>query len=855
MEDQEFVQEFLIESHENLSRVEKEILALEEHPGDGQILGSIFRSFHTVKGTCGFLGFGKLEMITHQAESLLGELREGRRKVTPAIASLILETLDSVQIELASIESTGNESDIAHTQLLLKLQHALESEEGAAMPVMAPAALPSEPEPEAATDEPASEEKSGDGSGQTAKAGNAIVDQTVRVDTRLVDRLINLVGELVLVRNQVLQNGVGGERNTDKAVIHRLNLITSELQEGVMRSRMQPVGTIWGKLPRLVRDSSAQLKKEIALVMDGANTEMDRTILEAVKDPLTHILRNSCDHGLEPPADRAEAKKRPQGQVSLRAYHEGGQVVMEVEDDGRGIDPAKLRAKSVEKGILTQAAANALSDRDAIQLIFHAGFSTAEKITNISGRGVGMDVVKKNIQSIGGQVEIHSRVGVGTKVKIRIPLTLAIIPGLTVSSSGQTFVVPQTNLVELLRLQGESQSAIETNREGNVLRWRETLIPLVDLNETLSLKQTVDRGDVKNVTILEAEGSIFGLVLDRIHAVREIVVKPLGKQLKRLNWYAGATILGDGSVALILDVAGLARKENVASRTATAAADTKESGGAKTETEQFLLFACGSASRVSIPLGLVDRLEKFSAEVFERTVDGRVVQYRGSLLRVVSLAQVLGTGGEECFEQKHVSVIVVRQNERTIGLAVDRIIDVQNGTIEAPSQTSAMGLLATFVLNGVATELLDLPKVLDAADPVWTQERWIARPAGAPVLLETSSRFLATSLRHYLELGGYPTEISTSPEQTLRRLGSGSIRALLLDWGPETDEATLAAIQAASQNGGFPVVAVCEEPCEGIPPWLTPLHPTHNFAALLRLLQPEEATENGTKKRKKRARR
>jgi two-component system chemotaxis sensor kinase CheA len=409
MEDQEIVQDFLIESSRNLSRVEQEIIALEQSPGDADILGSIFRSFHTVKGTCGFLGFGKLEAITHQAENLLGELRDGKRHFSPPLASLILETLDSVQQELASIEATGSESDVAHTRLILKLRCALANEEQPAEGNAAELAASG------------AEEASTPAARGNGKAG-ALAGQTIRVDTRLMDRLINLVDELVLVRNQVLRNCVGEGHGQDEAMAHRLNLITTELQAAVMRSRMQPVGTIWNKLPRLVRDTAALLKKEIRLATDGANTEMDRTVLEAVEDPLTHILRNSCDHGLEIAAVRVAAGKPEQGQVSLRAYHDAGQVVIEVEDDGRGINPAVLRAKAVEKGFLTAAAASALSDREAIQLVFHAGFSTADKITNISGRGVGMDVVKRNIQAIGGQVEIQSEVGIGTKIKIRIPL-------------------------------------------------------------------------------------------------------------------------------------------------------------------------------------------------------------------------------------------------------------------------------------------------------------------------------------------------------------------------------------------------------------------------------------------------
>ncbi len=822
MDDQEIIQDFLIESNQNLSRVEQEVLALEQRPKDQQVLGSIFRTFHTVKGTCGFLGFGKLETITHQAENLLGEVRDGRRDFTPAIASLILQTLDAVQQELMAIESTGRESESPHAGLLSNLNQMLSAAVEKAAP---PAAEPPAEEP-----------------GEGAKS-SALADSSIRVDTKLVDRLINLVGELVLVRNQVLQNGVASASGDDKAIAHRLNLITTELQEGVMRSRMQPVGTIWNKLPRLVRDTAAQLKKEIVLITDGADKEMDRTILEAIKDPLTHILRNSCDHGLETPAERFAAGKPPQGVVSLRAYHEGSQVVLEIEDDGRGIDPVKLRSKAVEKGLLSLAAANALSDRDAIHLVFHAGFSTAEKVTNISGRGVGMDVVKKNIQSIGGQVEIQSRVGVGTTVKIRIPLTLAIIPGLIVTSGGQTFVVPQAHLVELVRLQGERPAAMESTPEGSILRWRGTLIPLVELNQALRLATGPSVVSVRNIAIVEAEGAVFGLVLDRILATREIVVKPLGRQLKRLTWYAGATILGDGSVALILDIPGLARRENIAAR-GEATAQTDETGTPAAAMQQFLLFSCGRYNRLAIPLALVDRLEKFPADRLERTADSRVVQYRDSLLRVSALGQLLGAGGEECFQGTHVQVIVVRRGDAAIGLAVDRIIDVQRGTVAAPTPTSTAGLLATFVLNGTATEMVDLPRLLAGTRPRWDQPPWPSAPSGHPVLVSAESQFRAKALRHYLELGGFPAELCAGGVAAVANLErSRDFRAVIVDWPEAPDAGWADSLQKLSQAAGIPVIGVSEAGPPETPEWILGCCPPDDFQALLRLMESANVSE------------
>jgi len=792
IEDQEIVQDFLLESNENLSRVEQEILALEQRPDDPQILGSIFRSFHTVKGTCGFLGFGKLESITHHAENLLAALRDGKKKFNPGLASLILETLDIVMQELSSIGATGAESDAERSALMLKLQAALSGETPAAAPAAPVATAPKQEEH----------------NDEAASAGAALSDPTIRIDIRLIDRLINLVGELVLVRNQMLQSS-SGDGGQDKTTAHRLNQITTELQESVMRSRMQPIGTIWNKIPRLVRDTAKLLNKDIRLVTDGANTEMDRTILEAVKDPLTHILRNSCDHGLETPDIRIASGKPSQGTVILKAYHEGGQVVVEIQDDGRGIDPEKLRSKAVEKGIITAAAAAAMSDREAIHLIFHAGFSTAEKVTNISGRGVGMDVVRKNIQSIGGVVDVESHVGTGTKVKIRIPLTLAIIPGLVVGCGQQTFVIPQVNLIELIRLQGEKLSQLDSRHEGRVLRWRDQLIPVLHLGETLGM-ETSGAGDVLNLAILEAEGAAFGLILDRIRATREIVVKPLGKQLKSMRWYAGATILGDGSVALILDVAGLARLENLKGRAHEAANEAAaESVGTL---QQFLVVKTGSYQRVAVALGQVDRLEKIESSRIERLADSWAVQYRGTLLRLVSLSRVLGAGGDECMEQPQLPVIVIRNGDRVIGLVVDRILDVQEGELHAATPTSAPGLLATFVLHGRATELLDIPTVLAAADPVWTSNERFRKPSGLPVLVGVESRYDGAALMQGLELGGFPVDICEVAGDLERRFSEKRYRAVVL-------AAKLGALaeplrrQAASAS--VPVFAAEGACCEG----------------------------------------
>ena len=457
MQDQDVIREFLVESHENLSRLDQELVELEKHPQETALLASVFRTIHTIKGTCGFFAFTTLERITHQAENLLSQLRDGKRILTPSLISLILETVDATRKVLASIEASGEEGQDRFEELAERLRQAAhaptnaESEPGSGL---APAPL-TEPQGESVSSEIPEALKAGENGAKPS----AVADANIRVGVVLLDKLMDLVGELVLTRNQILQFNTEREDAALNTTSQRLNLITTELQEGVMKTRMQPIGMVWNKLPRVVRDMAVALGKQIELEMDGTDTELDRTIIEAIKDPLVHLVRNSCDHGIEPPEVRVRAGKSPHGKLSLRAYHEGGQVNIEIGDDGAGIDVARVKQKAVEKGLLRSEQAEKLSDREALNLIFLPGFSTAQTVTNVSGRGVGMDVVKSNIEKIGGVVDIFSRAGEGSTVKLKIPLTLAIIPGLVIMSGGERFVIPQVSLLEFLRQERSTRHA------------------------------------------------------------------------------------------------------------------------------------------------------------------------------------------------------------------------------------------------------------------------------------------------------------------------------------------------------------------------------------------------------------
>lgn len=484
-----------------------------------------------------------------------------------------------------------------------------------------------------------------------------------------------------------------------------------------MKTRMQPIGVVWNKLPRVVRDVAVALGKQIYLEMDGAGTELDRTIIEAIKDPLVHLVRNACDHGIEPPEIRLHAGKPPQGKLTLRAYHEGGQVNIEIGDDGAGIDLVRVKQKALEKGLLRPGQADKLSDREVLNLIFQPGFSTAQTITNISGRGVGMDVVKSHIEKIGGVVDLISRHGEGLTVKLKIPLTLAIIPGLVVSSGGERFVIPQVSLLELIRLEGDSsEKHIEHVHGTPVYRRRGTLLPVAYLNNVLGLESPA-REEVLNMVVLQAEDRQFGLVVDGINDTQEIVVKPLSKQLKGLTVYAGATIMGDGRVALILDVLGIGQRSGVLGESREQARSaTEQKTQTAVEQQRLLLFRAGSFERLAVPLSLVARLEEFPQSSIERAGGCHVVQYRDCILPLVSLRTVLEP---ETADQDHIAdpaqVVVFNDGDRSVGLVVDQILDVAEEAVTVRQKTTRKGLLGSGVVGKRVADFLDLNYVIRTA--------------------------------------------------------------------------------------------------------------------------------------------
>ncbi len=907
------INEFLTESYENLDQLDQDLVELEAHPDEQSLLASIFRTIHTIKGTCGFLGFTKLESVAHVGENLLSKLRDGELSMTPAIASALLSMVDAIRQVLSCIEKDQNEGDVDYSALvetLTRLQAGEDVELDAVTPTKKSSDNPTSVSEESKNDDlgvvVSSEEKTENASSSVAGSsgkspleqlgGHVFIELTVdmlydkltkdervkqffegldlvvlrrhmreflvgslkepsedlsselneshqtlaekgfvdshfevvmenlgatlqalnmkeefaslvtakvlsvkdkflnkgemqnapseqpnssmvasesaqpnqeaskeeqpqqemqkapennensspstneskpsnpgappsrssesiRVDVEMLDSLMNLVGELVLARNQIMQFTATEKDATFIATTQHLNQLTTELQEGVMKTRMQPIGNIWNKFPRVVRDLSHSVNKQVRLEMEGKETELDKTLIEAIKDPLTHIVRNSVDHGIESPEARQSKGKNPEGVLKLRAYHEGGQVNIDIIDDGGGIDPEKIRQKALSKSLITQQQSTKMSDREVVNLIFNPGFSTAEKVSNISGRGVGMDVVKTNIEKIGGTVDIQTKVNEGTSLKVKIPLTLAIIPALVVKCGGWRYAIPQVSLVELVRLEADQATqGIEEIQGAPVYRLRGNLLPLVYLHQELDVSQQLEEAGVINIVVLQADKRQFGLVVDGILDTEEIVVKPLSKQLKGITAFAGATIMGDGKVALILDVMGLAQKARVLSEAShgQAASDaTEKSDSNNGELQTLLIFSLGQEGRMAVPLSMVARLEEFKRGTIEHSGDQDVVQYRGEIMPLIYLSDVFGGMRPETEEMQ---VIVYSAQGRSVGVVVGEIIDIVEEMVTVKQGSGGQGVLGSAVVHGKVTDLLDVEGVIRSADPSFYDE-------------------------------------------------------------------------------------------------------------------------------------
>ena len=739
----ELTREFLIESQEGLDRMERCLTDLEERPQDAGLIGEIFRSVHTIKGTTGFLGFKRLETLAHAGENLLGQLREGKLTANRPIITGLLHLLDGLRSILKTIEADSNEGEGEDTGLIGRLEelqvpaqarakHPAHARAGAtSAPVLPaeperaqPAALESVPEEpaQAATPAPMAPVEA-EGDQVRPRAQGTAAESTLRVDVTLLNRMMNLVGELVLTRNQVLQATSADPRMT--LLSRRLDMVTADLRESVMKARMQPVSNIFSKMPRIVRDLSQSLGRRVRLQVEGQDTELDKSLLEAIKDPLTHAVRNSLDHGIEPPDVRESAGKDPEGTLKLRAAQEGSHVIIEVYDDGAGICVEKIRKKAVERGLITAQRAARQSERELLQLIFVPGFSTAAAVTNVSGRGVGMDVVRTNVEKIGGKVEIDSRAGKGTTLRMRIPLTLAIIPALIVRSLNQSFALPQGALSELVHIPPEqAAAAIEWIENAPLYRLRGKLLPLVFLDRLLmpgvEHKMAAERDNF--IAVLDADGRRFGLVVDGLADPEEIVVKPLSAVLKTIGLFSGATVLGNAELALILDPGSIALKAGVSMREedAVRANEGETDAGAVAALEYLLVEAAGR--QAAVPLADVLRIEQLPLKRIEYIGYRPVLNFEGQLLPVEDSGGVLAA--VEGNPQAQIIVVVCREANRHVGIAVSHVLDVAAGgdLFEAGTAQRTGGV--TLLKNRV-TNVVDLgvvaPLPAGEAQPAWSE--------------------------------------------------------------------------------------------------------------------------------------
>jgi two-component system, chemotaxis family, sensor kinase CheA len=695
---QEATKEFLIESHENLDQLDVDLVALERAPDQRERLARIFRTLHTIKGSCSFLGFPKLEALAHAGENLLGRLREGQLALSPAVTNLLLGMVDAVRRMLATIESTGSDGDDDHRKLIDALTHA--ESDATTSAVLAPR-LSAERRLPAEAD--------GDG-----EAPSGVYDASVRLDVGLLDKLMTVASEIVLARNQILQYAARHPDPAFQNVCRQLSLTTSELQEHVMKTRLQPIGNVWHRFPRLVRDATLACGKEVRLETEGSETELDKALLDAIRDPLTHLVRNAVDHGIETPEARRSAGKPPEGRLRLRAYHEGGQVNVEVADDGAGIDPERIKRRALEQRLVSAEQVSRMSDQTLLGLIFLPGFSTAPAATHLSGRGVGMDVVKSNVEKVGGSVDVQSTPGRGTAVRIRIPLTLAIVKVLLVDCAGERYAIPQVSIVELIRLEGEKlRKGVQRVGGARVYSYRGRLLPLVDLRQALQVPAAPGEEEALNLVVLQAADRRLGLVVDAISDTQEIVVKPLWKRLKGLCCFAGATIMGDGKVALILDVFGLARRANVLQEVREA---EEKPTAPPADRHTVLLVEGPNRGRMAIPLDCVARLEEFPASQVERVGDDFVVQYRGGILPLVDLEKAGGAGGGERLTRgrERIPVVVYARGGESVGLVVERIVDIVEEPLAVKGRPTRDGVSCTAVIAGQVAEVLDVDRLIAA---------------------------------------------------------------------------------------------------------------------------------------------
>ncbi|MDP3545517.1 MAG: chemotaxis protein CheW [Phreatobacter sp.] len=823
----DLLREFLTETNESLDVVDVELVRFEQDPNNAAILGNIFRLVHTIQGTCGFLGLPRLEALAHAAETLMGKYRDGA-PVTGEGVTLILFTIDRLKEILADLENAGAEPEGDDGDLISQLEamsiaadaaRAAGAAPAAAKAPEAPAAAgavvdqsldrplrPGEvsldelerafreteaevavaPLPEVAAPPVAPVEaapakadvkkpaqraaKPATAAGEDDGEGGVKGQQTLRVNVDTLEQLMTMVSELVLTRNQLLEIVRRHEDSEFKVPLQRLSNVTAELQDGVMKTRMQPIGNAWQKLPRIVRDLANELGKQIELEMHGAETELDRQVLDLIKDPLTHMVRNSADHGLESPEQRRLSGKPEKGTVRLSAYHEGGHIVISISDDGRGLNTDRIRKKIVEQGLASEAELEKMTEAQIHKFIFAPGFSTAAAVTSVSGRGVGMDVVRTNIDQIGGTIDLKSVQGEGTTVTIKIPLTLAIVSALIVESASDRFAIPQLSVIELVRAQQNSEHRIERIKDTPVLRLRNKLLPLVHLRQLLGIADGEPLDETNGFIVVTQVGSqTFGIVVDQVFHTEEIVVKPMSSKLRHITMFSGTTILGDGSVIMIIDPNGIASAigTDVSAEASEKEADSRR--GHERQLTSMLVFRAGSREQKAVPLSLVTRLEEVAVDKIEQAHGRHLVQYRGALMPLVPVSGVMQLRSEGSQP-----LLVFSDSGRSMGLVVDEIVDIVEDALNIEVAADVPGLLGSAVIKGQATEILDIGHYLPLAFDDWFKRKEMRVEAlTRKLLFVDDSPFFRNMLTPVLKAAGYDVVTASAGSEALDILKTG----------------------------------------------------------------------------------
>src|SRR5712691_11241220 len=835
----DLLREFLTETSESLDTVDNQLVRFEQDPNNARILDNIFRLVHTIKGTCGFLGLPRLEALAHAGETLMGKFRDGM-PVTAEAVTLILSSIDRSKEILARLEATEAEPEGTDQDLIVKLEEMVERgmqamsapvapvapapasepavEQGTLVPQilerqlrpgevsldelerafrettteiappLAPAARPApKPKQDAAppTEAKAAAKKT---PVDTEASESSIANQSIRVNVDTLEHLMTMVSELVLTRNQLLEISRRNEDTEFKVPLQRLSNVTAELQEGVMKTRMQPIGNAWQKLPRIVRDLAGELHKQIELEMHGADTELDRQVLDLIKDPLTHMVRNSADHGLETPSERAAAGKPEQGTIRLSAYHEGGHIIICIADNGRGLNTEKIKAKAIANGLVTETELEKLTEAQIHKFIFAPGFSTAALVTSVSGRGVGMDVVRTNIDQIGGTIDVKSVAGAGSSVTIKIPLTLAIVSALIVEAAGDRFAIPQLSVIELVRARANSEHRIERIKDTAVLRLRNKLLPLMHLKKLLKIDDGSST-DPENgfIVVTQVGNQTFGIVVDGVFHTEEIVVKPMSTKLRHIDMFSGNTILGDGAVIMIIDPNGIAKALGASGAASHEIADETAGHHAHSgeQLTSLLVFRAGSAQPKAVPLALVTRLEEIAADKIELSNGRYMVQYRDQLMPLVQMEGVeIATSGAQ-------PILVFADDGRSMGLVVDEIIDIVEERLNIEVAGSREGILGSAVIKGQATEVIDVGHFLPMAFADWfTRKEMTPSQSSQSVLLVDDSAFFRNMLAPVLKAAGYKVRLATNAQEGLATLRSG-----------QTFDVVLTDIEMPDMNG------------------------------------------------------